>query len=120
MGPGPNDRAKGLRTRISRVCSGEVGRRVIPCQDHLVRFGSDGGDNLCEPFGTDVVITNASEASPFEDAPLEDVLEIITVFSARLHGGGNHKTWTRLEALQSAAKEITSPRCGRRSTRPFA
>lgn len=64
--------------------------------------------SLCEHFGTEVVIMNASEESSFEDEPLQDVVEIITVFSARLYGSRSHKNKTMMEALNAAAKEVSS------------
>ncbi len=39
----------------------------------------------------DVVIINQSEEPSFEEELAKDVLEIITVFSARLHGSRRHK-----------------------------
>jgi predicted site-specific integrase-resolvase len=61
---------------------------------------------LCEQFGTEVVILNSSEESSFEDDLVQDVLEIITVFSARLYGSRSRKNKKIVEALQSAAKDL--------------
>ncbi len=44
-----------------------------------------------EHFGTEVVIINAAEERSFEEDLVQDVLEIITVFSARLYGSRSHK-----------------------------
>jgi predicted site-specific integrase-resolvase len=41
-----------------------------------------------------------------EDDLVQDVLEIITVFSARLYGSRSRKNKKIVEALQNAAKEI--------------
>ena len=108
LGSGLNYRKKGLRTLISRICSGEVGRLVITHKDRLLRFGSELVFSLCEHFGTEVVIVNASEEASFEDELVGDVLEIITVFSARLYGSRSHKNKTMVEALKAAAEEVAN------------
>ncbi len=64
------------------------------------------GFSLCEHFGTEVVIINASEEATFEEELVQDVLEIIAVFSARLYGSRSPKNQEVLEALQEAAKEV--------------
>ena len=107
LGSGLNYHKKGLRLLIRRICSGEVGRLVITHKDRLLRFGSELVFSLCEQFGTEVVIVNASEDASFEEELVEDVLEIITVFSARLYGSRNHKNKQVLDALKAATNEVT-------------
>ena len=53
-----------------------------------------------------MVIINSSEDSSFEDDLVQDVLEIITVFSARLYGARSRKNKKLVEALRDAANEI--------------
>ena len=106
LGSGLNYHKKGLRLLIQRICSGEVGRLVITHKDRLLRFGSELVFSLCEQFGTEVVIVNASEGASFEEELVQDVLEIITVFSARLYGSRSHRTRQVLDALKEAANEV--------------
>ena len=87
LGSGLNYHKKGLRTLILRICSGEIGRLVITHKDRLLRFGSELVFSLCEHFGTEVIIINASEEAAFEEELISDVREIITVFSAFPCGG---------------------------------
>jgi predicted site-specific integrase-resolvase len=101
-----NYRKRGLRQLIKRICSGEVGRLVLTHKDRLLRFGADLVFMLCEHFGTEVVIINASEETTFEADLVSDVLEIITVFSARLYGSRSHKNKQLVEALREAAEEL--------------
>jgi putative resolvase len=56
------------------------------------RFGSELIFALCEIQNTEIVIINKGEPPTFEEELVEDVIEIITVFSARLYGGRSHKT----------------------------
>jgi predicted site-specific integrase-resolvase len=86
LGSGLNYQKKGLKKLIKMICSGAINRLVITHKDRLMRFGSELIFSLCESFGIEVVIINAKEESSFEDDLVQDVLEIITVFSARLYG----------------------------------
>ena len=115
LGSGLNYHKRGLRLLIRRICSGEVGRLVITHKDRLLRFGSELVFSLCEHFGTEVVVINASEDATFEEELVQDVLgaastgdRSITVFSARLYGSRSHKNKQVLDALRDAAKQVGS------------
>ncbi len=106
-GSGLNYRKRGLRQLIGRICSGEVERLVLTHQDRLLRFGSELVFALCEHFGTEVVIINATEERSFEEDLVQEVLEIITVFSARLYGSRSHKNKQVIQQLKEVADEIS-------------
>ena len=106
LGSGMNYNKKGLRLLIKRICSGEVGRLVVTHKDRLLRFGSELVFAVCEQFGTEVVIINRSEDSSYEEDLVQDVLEIITVFSARLYGSRSHKNKKLVEKLRDTVEEI--------------
>ena len=61
---------------------------------------------LCELFGVEVVIINAAKDSTFEEDLTQDVLEIITVFSARLYGSRSRKNKDLIESLKDAANKL--------------
>ncbi len=64
--------------------------------------------NWCSPcVSTEVIIINASEDSTFEEDLANDVIEIVTVFSARLHGSRSDKNRQVMERLQEVAKEVS-------------
>jgi predicted site-specific integrase-resolvase len=50
----------------------------------------------------EVVIINQGEDTSFEEDLAKDVLEIITVFSARLYGSRSHKNKKMIEKMQKA------------------
>jgi putative resolvase len=79
---------------------------VITHKDRLMRFGAELIFALCESFSTEVIIINAKEDASFEDDLVQDVLEIITVFSARLYGSRSRKNKKLLDALTEAAHAI--------------
>lgn len=106
LGSGMNYRKSGLRKLIQRICDGDVGRLVLTNRDRLLRFGADLIFSLCENFGTEVIIINASSLADFEDDIAEDILEIITVFSARLYGTRNDKNQKIIQKLMDIAREL--------------
>ena len=106
LGSGLNYQKKGLKKLIKMICSGTVGRLVINHKDRLMRFGAELIFSICESFGTEVVIINSSEDSSCEDDLVQDVLEIITVFSARLYGSRSRKNKKLIEVLKDAANSI--------------
>jgi predicted site-specific integrase-resolvase len=91
FGGGMNYKKKGLIRLIKLITSYQVERLVLTHKDRLLRFGSDLIFSLCEQFGTEVIIINRCDDSTFEEDLASDVLEIITVFSARLYGSRSHK-----------------------------
>lgn len=106
LGSGLNYNKKGLKRLISLICESKVERLVVTHKDRLLRFGSELIFSLCEHFGTEVVIINRTEDSSFEEDLATDVLEIITVFSARLYGSRSHRNKKIVEELQEVAKKI--------------
>ena len=106
LGSGLNYQKKGLKKLIKMICSGAIHRLVITHKDRLMRFGSELIFSLCESFGIEVVVINAKEESSFEDDLVQDVLEIITVFSARLYGARSRKNKKLLDALKEAANAL--------------
>jgi putative resolvase len=97
---------KGLIRLIKLICTYQVERLVISHKDRLLRFGSELIFSLCEIFGTEVVIVNRSEDSTFEEDLANDVLEIITVFSARLYGSRSHKNKQIVQQLKEVADQL--------------
>ena len=107
IGSGMNYNKRGLRTLIKSICLGDTDRLVLVHKDRLLRFGSEMIFSLCETFGVEVVIINKGEAPmSFEEELVQDVLEIITVFSARLYGSRSHKNKKLVDALREAAEDL--------------
>lgn len=107
-GSGLNYHKRGLKKLLHQICSGQIERLVLTHKDRLLRFGSEIVFSLCEHFAVEVVIINSSENSSFEEELVTDVLEIITVFSARLYGSRSHKNRKIMENLKETANAICS------------
>lgn len=106
LGSGMNYKKRGLIRLIKLLTTYQVERLVLTHKDRLLRFGSDLVFMLCEIFGTEVIIINRSEDSTFEEDLALDVLEIITVFSARLYGSRSHKNKQVVKQLQEVALNL--------------
>lgn len=105
LGSGMNYRKKGLSKLLNALLDGDVARLVITNKDRLLRFGSELVFSVCEYHEVEVIILNKKDDSTFEEDLASDVLEIITVFSARLYGSRSHKNKKIIENL---AKSIES------------
>jgi predicted site-specific integrase-resolvase len=55
---------------------------------------------MCDHFGVEVVIINAREDSTIEEELAGDVIEIVTVFSARLYGSRSPRNRRIMEQLR--------------------
>lgn len=102
LGSGMNYKKKGLKKLLNEIIDNKVGRLVLTHKDRLLRFGAELIFSLCELKGVEVVIINRSDENSFEEELAKDVLEIITVFSARLYGARSKRNQKLLEGLKEA------------------
>jgi predicted site-specific integrase-resolvase len=85
IGSGINYNKKGLNQLIEMVMRGEVERIVVLYKDRLIRFGYELIENICKRFG--VVIEIIDQTPKTEEFELvEDMIQIVTVFSCKLQG----------------------------------
>jgi putative resolvase len=105
LGSGLNSPQRGLRNLLERIVDGDVNRLVLTHKDRLLRFGAELGFAICEIQDIEVVIVNKGEEPTFEEELAQDVLEIITVCSARLYGSRSHQTKHMRERLKGAVEE---------------
>ena len=82
----------------------KVGRLVLNHKDRLLRFGAELVFAICEIKGVEIVILNQGEDASFEQDLANDVLEIITVCSARLYGARSQKSKKLVEAIRAATE----------------
>ena len=106
LGSGLNYQKKGLQKLLKRIMKGDVGRLVLTHKDRLLRFGSELVFAMCEEFETEVVIVNKSEVElSFEQELVTDMIELITVFSARLYGARSHKNKKLVDGISKAVTD---------------
>jgi excisionase family DNA binding protein len=108
LGSGMNYYKKGLKKLLNEILKENVGRLVLTHKDRLLRFGAELVFSICEAKGVEVLILNKGEDSTFEEDLAKDVLEIITVFSARLYGSRSHKNKKILDNMKKAVVDASS------------
>ena len=97
LGSGLNCHKKGLNQLIELVCSGQVERLVLTQRDRLLRFGSPLIFKLCALHHTQVIILHEEKTRSFEEELSADVIELMTVFCARVYGHRAHQNRLRRE-----------------------
>jgi putative resolvase len=98
---------KGLKKLLNAILDGNVGRLVLTHKDRLLRFGAELVFALCEAREVEVVIINSGAEATFEEELAKDVLEIITVFSARLYGSRSRKNQRLLDGMKGVIDDVT-------------
>lgn len=102
LGSGMNYHKRGLKKLLNAILNDDVERLVISHKDRLLRFGAELVFAICQAKNVEVVILNRGDEPSFEEDLAKDVLEIITVFSARLYGSRSHKNKKLLDSMQQA------------------
>jgi len=111
LGSGMNYHKKGLKRLLNDILAEKVSRLVVAHKDRLLRFGAELIFAICEAKQVEVIILNQGEDTTFEEDLAKDVLEIITVFSARLYGSRSRKNQKLLEDVKKAVEhsEVVTP-----------
>lgn len=104
LGSGMDHHKKGLKKLLDAIIDGQIGRLVITHKDRLLRFGAELVFAICEAKNVEVVILNEGEDTTFEEDLAQDMLEIITVFSARLYGSRSPKNQKLLDSVRQAVE----------------
>jgi putative resolvase len=98
IGSGINYNKKGLNQLIDMITNSEVEKIVILYKDRLLRFGFEIIENLCNKYGTTIEIIDNTERTE-EQELVEDLIQIVTVFSCRLQGKRANKAKKMIKEL---------------------
>ena len=98
IGSGINYNKKGLNQLIDMITNSEVDKIVVLYKDRLIRFGYELIENLCEKYGTTIEIIDNTEKTE-EQELVEDLIQIVTVFSCRLQGKRANKAKKMIKEL---------------------
>ena len=105
IGSGMNYYKKGLTKLIDLILDNQVQRLILTHKDRLLRFGAELVFSICEAKNVEVIIINQGDETPsFEEELAKDVLEIITVFSARLYGSCSKKNKKLISDLEKVVE----------------
>ena len=98
IGSGINYNKKGLNQLIDMITNSEVDKIVVLYKDRLIRFGYELIENLCNKYSTTIEIIDNTEKSE-EQELVEDLIQIVTVFSCRLQGKRANKAKKMIKEL---------------------
>ena len=99
IGSGLNYQRKHWGRLMEQVELGRVRRIIIAHRDRLVRFGYDYFEAFCQRHNTELIVVNGDTMSP-EQELVQDLLAIVNVFGARLHGLLSYKKVLKEAALR--------------------
>ena len=85
IGSGMNDKKKGLKELIKHISQNKVEKVVVLYQDRLLRFGFALVEYIASLYHCEIEIIDNTEQSEQQEL-VEDLVQIITVFSCKLQG----------------------------------
>lgn len=85
IGSGINYNKVGLNILLDKVIKEEVDKVVVLHKDRLLRFGFELVENLCKRYGTSIEVVDNTPKTE-EQELVEDLVQILTVFSCKLQG----------------------------------
>ena len=95
LGSGLNYKKPGLKKLLKLIHQEKFTHLILNHKDRLLRFGSEIIFSLCQQRSIEVIILEESEEKSFEMELSCDVIELMTVFSARLYGRRSHQNRRR-------------------------
>ena len=90
IGSGINYNRKNFNKILELVEDEEISEIYVTYKHRFVRFGFDWFDTFCQRHGAKIIILNQPSTSPEQELD-EDLLNIVTVFSARSNGLRTYK-----------------------------
>lgn len=98
IGSGINYKKHGLQDIIKRICNYEVDKVVVLYKDRLVRFGFELIEYIANLHNCQIEVVEVADNSEQQEL-VEDLVQIITVFSCRLQGKRADKAKKMIEDL---------------------
>ena len=98
MGSGINYNKKGLQELIRQITMNHVSKVVVLYKDRLLRFGFELIEYIASLYGCEIEVVDTTEKTEQQEL-VEDLVQIITVFSCRLQGKRANKTRKMIKEL---------------------
>jgi predicted site-specific integrase-resolvase len=103
IGSGINYTKKGLRTLLRKIVNNEVEKVVVLYKDRLLRFGFELVEYIANLYGCEIEVIDSTEKAEQQEL-VEDLVQIITVFSCKLQGKRANKARKMIEELTEVDK----------------
>lgn len=105
VGSGINYKKKGLKQLIKLITQNRVEKVVVLYKDRLLRFGFELIEYISSLYNCEIEIVDTTEKSEQQEL-VEDLVQIITVFSCRLQGKRSGKTKKLIQELINGESEV--------------
>ena len=87
IGSGINFNRIGLRKIIQLAITGKINKLVVAYKDRLTRFGFDLIEDLIKEYSNgEIIIENEKEEKEPKEELVDDVLQILNVYTAKMNG----------------------------------
>jgi len=92
IGSGINFNRRGLRRIIKLAIGGHINKLVVAYNDRLTRFGFDLIEDLIKEYSNgEILVDNERKEKEPKEELVEDVLQILNVYTAKLNGLRKYK-----------------------------
>ena len=91
IGCGLNYSRRGFKNIIKQIMNGSVEELLVTHKDRLTRFSFELIEQICKQFKTKITIINNNIDKSINDELTDDIINIITVFTARSNGKKRYK-----------------------------
>lgn len=98
IGSGINYNKKGLKILINKIINRETDKIVVLYKDRLLRFGFELIEYIASLYNCEIEIVDNTVKTD-EQELAEDIIQIITVFSCKLHGKRANKAKQMIKEL---------------------
>ena len=105
IGSGINYKKKGLQELIKRISENQVEKVVILYKDRLLRFGFELVEYLAMLHHCEIEIIDNTERTEQQEL-VEDLVQMITVFSCKLQGKRANKAKRMIRELTNDEKDL--------------
>ena len=103
---GLNENRKELKKLLSKVAEKKIDILLIEYKDRLTRFGYRYLEEFCKAFNVVIIEIEQQESKEPQEELVEDMISIVTSFSARIYGKRGGRVAKKLTNLIEA--EVTS------------
>lgn len=105
IGSGINYNKKGLLELLQKIIDRKVEKIVVLYKDRLPRFGYELFENIAYSYGVSIEVIDNTEKTEQQEL-VEDLVQIITVFSDKLQGKRAKKTKEMIKELVKDDSEL--------------
>ena len=83
---GLNAKRNGTLKLCKLVVKGKISKVIITYKDRLIRFGFDYLKNYFDSYCVQIITTKARQTPTVQEEMVDDLIAIITSFTAKIHG----------------------------------